>query len=106
MGDPPKHVRGAKIVVDGDWVEDALRGGATVFERRETRVEIEVRGDFIIDCNGQPVDANAIGRSSVRTGNGTPGGTFTSGFTVAAAPDSRDRTPKPEDKDRLKGALL
>ena len=42
----------------------------------ETWVEIEVRGDFILDCNGQPVDANAVGRAAAPTGNGTPGGTL------------------------------
>jgi len=48
-------------------------------------VEIEVRGDFIIDCNGQAVDANAVGLSPGPTGNGTPGGTFVSRFKVDRA---------------------
>jgi len=105
-GDPPDHIRGAKIVVDGAWVEDALRGRRSVFQNAETRVEIEVRGDFIIDCNGQTVDANATGRSSIRTGNGTPGGTFLSGFRVAAARETRDRTDIHENLDRVQGASL
>jgi hypothetical protein len=83
-GDPPNHVRRARLVVDGAWVEDGLRGRKSVFLVDLTTVEIEVRGDFIIDCNGQPVDANAVGRSTTTTGNGSPGGTFLSSFRVAA----------------------
>ena len=78
-------VRRAAIVVGGAWVEDGLRGRSTVFLDSATYVEIEVRGDFIIDCNGQAVDANAVGLSPVPTGNGTPGGTFVSSFRVTRA---------------------
>jgi hypothetical protein len=100
--DPIDHVRGAKIVVAGDWVEDGLRGRGSVFNDYETRVEIEVRGDFIVDCNGQTVDANTIGLSSVPTGNGTPGGVFLSTFLVAQrAPQAR--TGLNDSGDRLEG---
>jgi hypothetical protein len=85
-GDPADHVRSATIVVDGAWVEDGVRGRRSLFLGGETRVELEVRGDFIIDCSGQAVDANAVGLSPVPTGNGTPGGTFLSTFRVAPAP--------------------
>lgn len=95
--DPKDHVRGAKIVVDGDWLEDGLRGNKTLFLGSETRVELEVRGDFIIDCNGQAVDANAVGLSPIPTGNGTPGGTFLSTFRVGPA---RDRRATPDDRGR------
>lgn len=81
--DPEHHVREAKVVVAGDWVEDGLRGRGSVFNDYETRIEIEVRGDFIVDCNGQTVDANAVGLSPAPTGNGTPGGAFLSTFLVA-----------------------
>ena len=84
-GDPADHIRTATIVVDGPWVEDGLRGARTHFLGRETVVEIEIRGDFIIDCNGQAVDANAVGLSPCPTGNGTPGGTFLSSFRVKSA---------------------
>lgn len=77
-------VRRATIVVDGAWVEDGVRGRRSVFLGYDTWVEIEVRGDFIVDCNGQTVDANAVGLSPAPTGNGTPGGTFVSTFRVAA----------------------
>jgi hypothetical protein len=98
-GDPHDHARLATIVVDGPWLEDAVWDARTLFVGYETRVEIEVRGDFIVDCNGQTVDANPRGLSPDRTGNGTPGGTFLSTFRVAehdtstyrAAPRARDR---------------
>jgi hypothetical protein len=81
-GQPAGLVVGARFVIAGEWVEDALRGRASVFFA-DTWVEIEVRGDFILDCNGQPVDANAVGLLPAPTGNGTPGGTFVSTFRVA-----------------------
>lgn len=96
-GDPAHHVRGAKIVVDGRWVHGALRGESRIFSY-DTQVEIEVRGDFIVDCNGQTVDANAIGLSATRTGNGTPGGTFLSAFRVAPRePYGRQPQPGPAE---------
>jgi hypothetical protein len=82
QGDPANHVRVAYLVVDGGWLEDAVRGRATIFHRQQTRVEIEIRGDFIVDCNGQTVDANARGLSASPTGNGIPGSSFLSTFTV------------------------
>lgn len=83
--DPPGHVRGATIVVDEAWVKDALRGRRTLFQGGETQVEIEIRGDFIIDCNGQAVDANPVGLLVHPTGNSSPGGTFISTFRVKQA---------------------
>lgn len=100
-GDPADHVRSARVVVDGSWVEDALRGRASLF-RYETWVEIEIRGDFIVDCNGQTVDANAHGLSAAVTGNGTPGGTFLSTFRVA--PREGAGRPPYDAADRGKGA--
>jgi hypothetical protein len=90
-------VRGAKIVVDGRWVHGALRGESRIFSY-DTLVEIEVRGDFVVDCNGQTVDANAVGLSATRTGNGTPGGTFLSAFRVAPRePYGRQAQPGPAE---------
>jgi hypothetical protein len=83
-GDPPDHVSKATIVVDRHWLKDAVRSGRTLFVGNETRIEIEIRGDFIVDCNGQTVDANAVGLIPPPTGNGSPGGTFISTFRVAA----------------------
>jgi hypothetical protein len=70
------------LVVMTRWVNDAVRGGETRFDTYEARVEIEIRGDFILDCNGQALDANAVGLRDVPTGNGTPGGTYLSTFRV------------------------
>ena len=71
--DPPGHARVATIVVDGAWLEDAVRGRANLFRMSEAQVEIEVRGDFIVDCNDQTIDANAHGRVAVPTGSDGPG---------------------------------
>jgi hypothetical protein len=79
------YVSTATIVVDGAWVEDGVRGRRSLFLGGETWIEIEIRGDFIVDCNGQTVDANAAGLSPGPTGNGSPGGTFISTFRVQAA---------------------
>ena len=78
----------ATIVVDGRWLRGAIRSDSSRLQRGVTRVELEVRGDFIVDCNGQAVDANARGLCTFPTGNGTPGGTFLSTFLVKAAPES------------------
>ena len=78
-------VCGASIVVDGKWLRDAVTGPWTRFQDYETLVEFEVRGDFIVDCDGQTIDANARGLSPFPTGNGTPGGTFLSTFRVGPA---------------------
>lgn len=63
---------GFKANVPPTWIEDALHGYSR-FDKHDARIEIEVRGDLIIDCNGQAVDAN---------GNGTPGGTLLSSHTL------------------------
>lgn len=91
--DPAGSARRATIVVEGAWLEDAVSGRRSLFQGGETTVEIEVRGDFIIDCNGQTVDANAVGLSPFPTGNGTPGGTFVSTFRVS--PSSEYAYPAP-----------
>lgn len=89
-------VYGARIVVDGSWVEDGVRGRRTIFLDDETRVEIEIRGDFIVDCNGQTVDANPRGLTPVPSGNGVPGDSFISTFRIASAREGRDRDRRQE----------
>ena len=101
--DPSGYVSVAAIVVDGAWVEDGVRGRRSLFMGSETCVEIEVRGDFIVDCNGQTVDANAIGLSPSPTGNGTPGDRFLSTFCVAAREGPQYQSLY-ASKDRVKGA--
>jgi len=95
---PDGHVWGARLIVNGNWYQGVFEGFTRVFTC-ETRVEIEIRGDFIVDCNGQTVDANAVGRSATVFGNGTPGGTFVSAFAIDAQrpstrPDPNVRDPK------------
>jgi hypothetical protein len=102
-GDPPGHVRGAAIVVDGPWLDDAVRGRRTIFYGGETRVEFEVRGDLIVDCNGQTVDANSFGMFRVPTGNATAGGTFLSTFRVEPARDLPTRPNPTYGSDPVKG---
>lgn len=106
-GDSADHVLGAMIVVDGAWVEDGVRGRRSLFLESETRVELEVRGDFIIDCNGQRIDANAVGHSPfLPTGNGTPGGTFLSTFRVAPKQDASVRAYSDDSGHEQRGVLL
>lgn len=81
-GTPPGLVTRATFVVDACWLYDAIKGPRTIFDEEPATVEIEIRGDLIVDCNGQTVDANAHGLSPAPTGNGTPGGTFFSSFRV------------------------
>jgi len=102
-GEPNKYgfVWSAAIVVDEAWVKDSLLDYCTIFHGKKTRVELEVRGDLIVDCNGQTVDANAFGLTPYPTGNGTPGGTFLSTFTVRARDVSHDSE---KQHDRKRGA--
>lgn len=80
---------GAEIEFLSSWLEDAIRGTSVQFTGSRARVEIEIRGDFIVDCNGQTVDANASGVKGVPTGNGTPGGTFLSVFRLDVKPEEK-----------------
>jgi hypothetical protein len=101
--DPPNHVRGATIIVDGPWLEDAVRGRRTLFLGGETRVEIEVRGDLMIDCNGQQLDLETHGLCPAPTGNNSPGGTFFSDFVVASAREASTRPVKYQSGDPREG---
>jgi len=83
QGDPVDTVRGASIVVEGGWLEDAVEGRHSIFREGQARVEFEVRGDFIVDCNGQTVDANARGLTPFPSGSDGPGDSYLSTFAVA-----------------------
>ena len=85
------YVTCATLVVDAAWVDDAVESRNKYFNQNPALVEIEIRGDFIIDCNGQTVDANAVGLFGAPSGNGTPGGTFHSSFQV------QPRDPRPRN---------
>jgi hypothetical protein len=85
-GDPPETVRRVTLLFDQGWVSDEIQGRKTIFSHDQVVVELEIRGDFILDCNGQAIDANAHGLTAAPTGNGTPGGTFYSNFPVGPRP--------------------
>jgi hypothetical protein len=57
-------------------------------------VLITIKCEFLLDCEGHAVDGNHIG-GRLPTGNGTPGGTFESWFTVVSDA-SYDRLTKGE----------
>lgn len=92
----------ATLVVDAGWVDDATESRKTIFNQDEALVEIKIRGDFIVDCNGQTIDANAVGLSPAPSGNGSPGGTFFSSFHVQAR-DSQARAAPYEEAHRAQG---
>ena len=58
---------------NGRYGRDSLTPG--------TRVLVTLHCDFLLDCRGQPVDGNHLG-GRVPTGDGVPGGTFQSWFTL------------------------
>ena len=72
---------GAILVVDGLWYDDEVRGPYRAFNCDEFTVEVEVRGERIIDCNGLPIDAS---------GGGTPGTRSTVAIRVRG-PEHPDR---------------
>jgi hypothetical protein len=88
-----------------DEVKEALHevGLQGIIYGGETRVEIEVRGDLIVDCNGQTVDANSFGLFRVPTGNATAGGTFLSTFKLEPARDVSARPNPNYGSDTVKG---
>jgi hypothetical protein len=72
----------ATFVVRSRFIKDAICGAETRFDAYGATVEIHIHGDYILDCNGQAVDANAVGLRPAPSGNGTPGGTFISVFKI------------------------
>ena len=99
---PPGYITKATIVVDGGWLGDAVHGNKTIFNEDPTTVEIEVRGDLIVDCNGQCVDANPHGLLPAPTGNGTPGGSFFSSFRVQPRYEEyRIKEPAPDAQQEI-----
>jgi hypothetical protein len=76
-----------QLYVDYAWYRDELEKEAQSWLSRTGFVmEIEIRGDLILDCHRQAVDANAVGLIPAPTGNGTPGGTYLSSFWVKPKP--------------------
>lgn len=89
-GDSPQTTRGFTVLVEkAFWEGEINPDDASGFER-PTLVEIEIRTDWILDCNGQEVAGG--GRYPPTTGC-APGGRFLSSFTVV--PDEQCETGAP-----------
>lgn len=96
-GDPAGTTRQVTLAVDPLW-HNEVSAHASKFRREGATVEIDIYGDYILDCNGQSIDANAKGfalrempdgKTPQPSGNGTPGGTFLSVFRI----DPRTQQP-------------
>ncbi|QAY79327.1 hypothetical protein [Sphingosinicella sp. BN140058] len=84
-GDPPDTTRRFAPAVSGYFYNGELQRGQRAKFRSEVIVEIALDGDRVIDAAGQCLDANRRGRS-LPSGNGAPGGSFTSEFRVRPGP--------------------
>jgi len=101
-GDPPETTRQVTLCVRPDWYEE-LTSHASRVRREGATVRIEVNGDYILDCHGQPIDANARGFALREeedcpvqpSGNGTPGGVLVSQFRVARGEQPAQREQRP-----------
>ena len=80
----------ATFVADPRWRDSTVERNTSLLENFEVTVEIEFRGDFVLDTHGRAVDADSISAvkavskkgKPVSSGNGRPGGTFLSVFKV------------------------
>lgn len=81
-GDPAGYARSARIVVATSWL-DQVTDPDNIFAKGDTRVEIKFFGDLVEDCLGATVDSNTRARSAYPSGNGVPGDTYLSTFTVS-----------------------
>jgi len=88
--DPPHTTREVQLAVQSQWQQEVLQRAGKLRSEGAT-VHIEVNGDYILDCHGQAVDANArgyalfddgSGKPPLLSGNGSPGGTFVSVFRI------------------------
>ncbi len=82
-GDPEGTTRAASLMFDARWLDNQIWDNTSQFRRHHTRFEIEIRGDYILDCHGQAIDGQAIGRHAAPSGNGSPGGSNLTTFRVA-----------------------
>jgi hypothetical protein len=84
---PPGTTDQMRLIVRKKWIHDEIEeDDESWLSGRDFSVEIEIRGDLILDCHGQAVDGNAIGATPTPSGNNTPGGTHLSTFRVTAKP--------------------
>ena len=78
---------GARLRFDLTWYREQIEGDASAFNDEIALVEIEVRGERILDCNGLAVDVDA---------NGTPGGLSFVAFRVGPPPASIEDEKHPD----------
>lgn len=98
-GDPGGTTRKATLCVDYGWFQELI-SVATKVRREGATVRISVNGDYILDCHGQAVDANARGfalqvnpgEKPAASGDNVPGGLLISTFRVAKDTEPRSRT--------------
>lgn len=76
----PNDPRRAVFTIDADACSGRLNLGNSF-------VYVVLKCDFILDCDGRPVDGNHLG-GRLPSGDGVPGGTFESWFYVDAGVDS------------------
>ena len=92
--DPPGTVRKVALCIDHGWYHELIEKHHKPHDKMAL-VQIEVNGDFILDCHGQSVDANARGfalrvepdKPVELSGNGTPGGVLISVFRLKGVPE-------------------
>ena len=77
--DPNTHT--VTLAISKRWVSDEITLETSRFRESDAIVEIEVRGDLILDMCGQAVDCNPRG-GAWPSGNGSPGGSHLSIFKV------------------------
>ncbi len=86
----PNNKRRAVFYLDKEtWSGDEDRQ-----QLPEGNVFIRLLGDFVLDCHGNPVDANHVA-GLLPSGNGSPGGTFESWFRL-----KREFYRRPPDRPR------
>lgn len=86
----PNNKRRAVFYIDPEnWSGDEDRE-----QLPECNVFIRLLGDFVLDCHGNPVDANHVA-GLLPSGNGSAGGTFESWFRL-----KREHYRRPADRPR------
>src|SRR6516162_123929 len=76
---PPGTTNQMRLIVRPRWLRDEVdKDDESWLSQREFTIEIEIRGDLILDCHRQAIDGEAIGLDPTPSGNGSPGGTFMS----------------------------
>jgi len=105
-GDPDGTTRQVTLSVRRSWLRE-IHNRPNKFGQEGAIVQIEIRGDYILDCHGRPIDANANGfalfdagdgQPPRPSGNGTRGGVFLSVFRVPRRPHHRYHADADDDR--------